>query len=137
VPTSKNDKRVKEHRSHLGKVLKKLNFTIGVELGVQAGYFSTDILKRWKSVQSYTLIDSWNHVENYANSANVNASTHLKIMAQAKDNLKRWSSKTHFIRNFTSEAAINYPDGTADFIYVDARRDYCGIKEDIEIWWPK
>jgi hypothetical protein len=126
-----------KHRNQLGNVLKTLNFKIGVELGVQAGYFSIDILKRWKSCQSYTLTDSWNHIEDYTDSANVATSAQLKMMAQAKHNLRRWSSKTIFIRNLTSEAAVNYPDGTADFIYVDARHDYCGVKEDIEMWWSK
>ena len=28
-------------------------------------------------------------------------------------------------------------DESFDFIYVDARYDYPGVKEDLETWWPK
>jgi len=24
-----------------------------------------------------------------------------------------------------------------DYVYVDARHDYAGVKEDLEAWWPK
>jgi hypothetical protein len=29
------------------------------------------------------------------------------------------------------------PDASLDYVYVDARHDYCGVKEDLEAWWPK
>lgn len=37
----------------------------------------------------------------------------------------------------TSEAVDRIGNGTMDFIYVDARHDYCGVKEDMELYWPK
>lgn len=41
------------------------------------------------------------------------------------------------MRNLTSEAVKRIDNGAIDFIYVDARHDYCGVKEDIELYWPK
>ncbi len=45
-------------------------------------------------------------------------------------------SKLIVVRNFTSDAAkvIFEP---IDFVYVDARHDYCGAWEDMELYWPK
>jgi predicted O-methyltransferase YrrM len=38
---------------------------------------------------------------------------------------------------YTSEAAKLIPDGSLDFVYVDARHDYCGCMQDLEMYWPK
>lgn len=40
-------------------------------------------------------------------------------------------------RMLTSEAAELIPDGSLDFVYVDARHDYCGCLKDLETYWPK
>jgi hypothetical protein len=45
-------------------------------------------------------------------------------------------SKTIVVRNFTSVAAKLIFE-TLDFVYVDARHDYCGAWEDISLYWPK
>jgi hypothetical protein len=45
-------------------------------------------------------------------------------------------SKTIVVRNFTSVAAKLIFE-TLDFVYVDARHDYCGALEDISLYWPK
>ena len=31
------------------------------------------------------------------------------------------------------QAAEQIPDGSLDYVYVDARHDYCGVKEDITV----
>ena len=40
-------------------------------------------------------------------------------------------------RNFSTTCAPLYPDGSFDFVYVDARHDYASAMEDIRAWWPK
>ena len=40
-------------------------------------------------------------------------------------------------RNFSTACAPLYPDGSFDFVYVDARHDYASAMEDIRAWWPK
>ncbi len=56
---------------------------------------------------------------------------------ETKSNLKRFSHITEFLRMYTSEAAKLVPDNSLDYIYVDARHDYCGVREDLRTWWPK
>jgi hypothetical protein len=37
----------------------------------------------------------------------------------------------------SDEAARAIPDGTLDFVYLDARHDYASVVEDIGLWYPK
>lgn len=37
----------------------------------------------------------------------------------------------------TTEAASSFENESVDFIYIDARHDWCGAMEDIELYWPK
>lgn len=45
--------------------------------------------------------------------------------------------KLAFLRMFSSQAVQFLPDDSVDYIYVDARHDYCGVTEDLTLYWPK
>jgi hypothetical protein len=53
---------------------------------------------------------------------------HDKILEAANENLLPWANKTVFIKNFAS-LAVHHVLGQVDFIYVDARHDYCGVSK--------
>ena len=57
-------------REELGGLLESLNFTSGVELGVQRGIFAEATLKNWPSCKEYHLVDIWKRQENYFDQAN-------------------------------------------------------------------
>jgi hypothetical protein len=42
-----------------------------------------------------------------------------------------------FVRNFSYEASLTFPDNFFDFIYIDAAHDYDSVVEDLNAWWPK
>lgn len=44
--------------------------------------------------------------------------------------------KVRVLRMTTLDAAKEITE-TLDFVYVDARHDYCGVNEDIQAYWPK
>lgn len=44
---------------------------------------------------------------------------------------------TEFFQMRSIDAAPLLKDGYFDYIYIDARHDYCAVQEDIEAYWPK
>ena len=131
------DTTVKDRRE-LGSFLEALGAKgYGVELGVQQGMFSEEMLKRWTSVSKYYLVDSWAHQPEYADRANFNQGVHNKYFANTKERLRQFEDKTVFVRNFSYAAVHQFPDCYFDFIYVDAVHTYEGALIDIIDWWPK
>eukprot|EP01041_Mallomonas_annulata_P009460 gene9460-19644_t len=129
-------------RVDLGDILRELNMKTGVELGVQGGGYSADILRRWRQATDYVLVDLWAHQNNYKDIANVDDKEQLALMDGAVDLIKGLERKgfaknVTVCRNLTTICAQRFRDKYFDFIYVDARHDYKGVLQDITDWWPK
>ncbi len=60
-----------------------------------------------------------------------------RLFQKAKSRMAPYADKVVFHRMTTLEAALLVPDNSLDYVYIDARHDYCGVKEDLEAWWPK
>lgn len=58
-------------RETIGTELEIRGYTKGVELGVQEGKFSKEILERWPSCKKYVLVDILKQQKTYVDSANV------------------------------------------------------------------
>ncbi len=58
--------------------------------------------------------------------ANLDQDKQESIYREARAALEPWANKTVFVRNYTTRAAELVPDGL-DFVYVDARHDFCGV----------
>ena len=124
-------------RKKLGKLMEKRGLKDGAEVGVQKGEHAMRILREWPSCQSFKLIDLWGHQVNYEDHANVPDAAQEEYFQQAKQNVEPWSNKTEFFRMLSTEAAKKIPDLSLDFVYLDARHDYCGVMEDLEAYYPK
>jgi len=128
------------YRSQLGQLVEGEGGVVGVELGVQAGIFAREILQGWTRCKRFYLVDSWRQMENYLDSANVDDERQFRLMFEARRLLNAAFSNRDlsllFLPMLTSEAA-ELVHQQLDFVYVDARHDYCGVSEDIAAWWPK
>ena len=124
-------------RDSIGAYLENEGFTKGAELGVQQGIFSDQTLTTWPSCEKYYLVDVWRQQKNYDDGANVDDSKQEKLFEETQKRLEAYKDKTVFIRKFTSEAVHQIQDGELDYVYVDARHDYCGCMQDLELYWPK
>ncbi|GAB4813768.1 hypothetical protein N2152v2_000814 [Parachlorella kessleri] len=124
-------------RGDIPATLQAEGLKVGAELGVQNGDFAAHTLRVWTACERYYLVDLWGHQANYEDLANVNDDEQERRYQQTQANLQPWKEKTVFLRNYTVEAAKQIPDGSLDYIYVDARHDYCGVMEDLETYWPK
>ena len=111
------------------------------EIGVFKGRFSTKIL-RTTSPAYLALVDLWDadveggyipHVEN-RDSAGMD-----RIMAKVKRKMRlRFPRhRIEFFRQFSHEAAANFPDREFDWIYVDADHSYDGVMKDLVAWDAK
>ena len=116
-------------RFELGELLRKWNFKIGVELGVQSGRYSHILLETWGQADEFYMVDLWAPLPNYMDSGNVDANAHIKLMENAQfvatDAMKKgFVRNCRICRNLTSVCVGNFKDSYFDFIYVDARHDY-------------
>ena len=62
---------------------------------------------------------------------------HESYYQEAMAKTANWKHVTHPLRMFTSEAVAHIANSSLDYVYVDARHDYCGVKADLEAYWPK
>ena len=95
------------------------------------------ILRSWPSCSRYVLVDVWQHQKNYNDAANVDDAEHEKFYQETMQVLSPWKEKLDVKRTWTSEAVKEIEDESLDFIYVDARHDFCGVYEDVSLYWSK
>jgi hypothetical protein len=124
-------------RDQIPFFLEKAGFKVGAELGVQQGLFAEHILKHWPSCTTFYLIDIWAQQKNYIDGANVGDREQDLVYQKALNRMAPFRNKRIILRNFTKDAAKLIPDLSLDFVYVDARHDYCGVMEDLTSYYPK
>lgn len=126
------------HKNQLPTVMQSLNFTTGAELGVYDGTNAMVIMKKWTTCKKFILVDLWAHqTDNYHDTSNHEQSQHNANLETTKKRMAPYKDAVIYIRNYTTFAALEVEDESLDFIYVDARHDYCGVRDDIKSWWPK
>ncbi len=123
-------------REEIPDLLQELGLETGIEVGVKQGAFSEIILSKWTLCTNYKLVDLWAHQKNYKDIANVDDSKHNEFLLEAKERLKKWEDKIEYFKMYSTEAAKKIEKESVDFIYIDARHDYCGAMQDLEHYWP-
>lgn len=130
-----------QERDDFGAMCESLGFRTGLEIGVQRGEFSKTLLSKWPSFEKFYLLDPWEMQHNYVDIANVPNSRQDKYLRRAKINVQHFqgvdSSRIEFVRGYSNTVHDKFQDKSLDFIYIDARHDYCGVYEDLELYWPK
>ncbi len=123
-------------REELPALLNELHLTeSGLEVGVQAGIFSEQILNQWNGKKLY-LVDIWRQQADYADVANVDNDKQLELfLAVCKKFF--YDNRVTVIREDSVAAANHFRDEFFDFVYLDADHSYEGVVNDIEAWYPK
>jgi hypothetical protein len=113
-------------KKHYGDLL------TGAEVGVETGVNASSILKTL-SIKTLCLVDPYKpysddngalkHPEDY------------KVLAQKK--LRKFKHQTKFYYCSSVEASKLIPDGSLDFVYIDANHSYDSVQKDIDAWLPK
>ena len=109
---------------------------IGAEVGVAWGVSSKEIIRLTEPSLMY-LVDCWEH-----QSFEVCGDDQANTAQSHKDGQYRqvlgWfvtDPKVRVVKAFSVKAALAFPDGYFDWVYIDANHLQC--YEDIKAWWPK
>ena len=110
-----------------------------VEVGVRKGEYSKHILENWKG-QKHHMVDPWEHQDEkiYKDISNRDDKWQNELYTNlAKHMASKHPGRHQLHRGYSVQVAVDFQDDSLDFVYLDARHDYAGLKEDIEAWWPK
>lgn len=117
--------------------LEKLKWKTAIEVGVQKGLFAKKMLENWHSCTEYKLVDLWGREAGYNEPGNHSMNFHNAAYADTKRRVKPYTDKVEFFAMRSTDAAKSIQDNHFDFVYLDARHDYCAVAEDINSYWPK
>jgi hypothetical protein len=110
----------------------------GAEIGVKQGRYSDELLSNWRGSELIS-IDPWLSAdpEEYVDRSNVSQDRFNAFYEETSERLSGYGSRSTIWRMTSIEAAPRVPDGSLDFVYIDARHDYESVKEDLEAWCSK
>jgi hypothetical protein len=127
-------------RGELPQLLNDLGlFGEGVEVGVRNGEYSKWVLEHWSGSKMH-MVDPWEKQDEklYQDISNREQSHQDKLYTDLVDYMREKHPGRHELhRGYSVQEAIKFPDNSLDFVYLDARHDYDGVKEDLHAWWPK
>lgn len=125
------------HRNDIGTYLQQ-NYPngVGVEIGVQRGLFSFELLSRWSTGTLYS-VDRWEHVDGYQDVANLAQEEQEKLYEESISRLSQFGDRSIVVRKDSIEASKDFEDESLDFVYIDADHSYEGCLTDITAWYPK
>jgi len=111
---------------------RELSYKSGAEIGVLKGEFSEILCRELPEVHIYS-IDPW---QVYEHRRMRGAREHEKIYQATKQKLSVYPNST-IIRKKSMDALADFPDGSLDFVYIDADHRFQFITNDIAEWSKK
>ena len=125
-------------RDDMAKLFAELRFNDGAEIGVERGLYSEVLLKANPEL-ILSCIDPW-----MASAYDPAFGTHAVDTEQIKyderykecvERLDPYSAK--IIRKASLDALSDFPDGSLDFVYIDANHDFPNFINDLHQWIKK
>jgi predicted O-methyltransferase YrrM len=113
----------------------ELGFKKGAEIGVFRGLYSNDLITRIPDIENLIGVDSWQNYGTYLMSDM--RPDMAKAYAEASEIYSRYGSKATMIRGWSTDVAKTIPDGSLDFVFIDANHTYEFVVADIAAWDPK
>ena len=122
---------------HSFKLIKELGENlIGAEIGVFEGFLTDKVLNFVKPAKYY-LIDPWvEYNDDIGDLGHFNQNTWDEIYQFVCNKYKN-NKAVEVIRKSSLDAAKDIPDGSLDFVYIDADHRTDAVYNDIKAWCPK
>lgn len=118
----------KVNRNILGEIFAEAGFKYGAEIGVERGYFSEVLCKAIPDLK-LICVDPWAH---FAHNSDARMEA---LYQQTRERLKDFNIE--FKRMKSIDAAKDIPDGSLDFVYIDALHEFDNVMIDIICWASK
>lgn len=120
-------------RDDLAEFLAENELNLGAEIGVAAGEYSEILMNANPNLFLYG-VDPWEPYSGYKDFARLGTFTSLE--QQAHERLDRFDNYK-FLKMYSLDAAERIPDGSLDFVYIDANHSEPYVTQDITAWFPK
>lgn len=120
-------------RLGLADLFHELDFKVGVEVGVAAGWYSDQIMKRNPQLKLYG-VDPWSRYRGYTDYTRTQ--TFDKLENEAHERLDKYPNY-EFVKEFSMEALKRFEDNSLDFCYIDANHGDPYVTQDITEWYKK
>lgn len=117
-------------RDQLAELFAELNFTHGVEIGVEQGAYS-EVLCKANPKLHLCGIDPWVGYRGYKE---FNATMGPNYEA-AKKRMAPYNCT--LVREFSAKAAEAFEDDSLDFVYIDGNHNLVNVVNDIDVWLRK
>jgi predicted O-methyltransferase YrrM len=137
-PTYKSTLRAIPNREELPRVLNARRLTgTAVEVGVATGTFSEHMLTHWHGDRLIS-VDPWLEMsaEEYVDACNIPQESMEASYRLTQQRLARFGDRSEIWRQTGRDAASRVSARSLDFVYIDGRHNYEGVREDLEDWWP-
>ncbi len=121
------------NRVTLAQLFHVLEFHSGAEIGVECGLYS-EVLCRENPGVRLLCVDAWQKYRDYRDHVSQAKLEGFAIEAAAR--LAPYPRAT-LVRQFSVEAARDVPDGSLDFVYIDANHRLERVIADLAAWAPK
>lgn len=119
------------------RVIQEQHLGAIAEVGVFRGAFAHELLDRCPGITSYTMIDPWQHLEDWNKPANRPDDVFEGFYREAMAATEAHAAKRRVLRGRTSEVVGEIEDGSLDLAYVDGDHTLRGITIDLLQVYPK
>lgn len=105
--------------------------SVGAEIGVWRGYFSSEILNN-TSVGMLYMVDSWEFNPSYEDP--LNSTNFMEDMLEAAHNTRGHIKRRYLKRGKSLDVAASWPGPALDWVFIDADHSYSACLSDLMAW---
>jgi glycosyltransferase involved in cell wall biosynthesis/predicted O-methyltransferase YrrM len=126
--SSKPTEIINQRRDMLCELIRDLGYKVGVEIGVERGRFSQQIMEKNPDIKMFGVDHYGDYPGRFGKDQDAN-------FAEAQERLKDYDYT--FIKKTSMDALEDFEDGSLDFVYIDGDHEFSMVAQDIVQWSKK